>query len=335
MQHCVSRSKNILQNRCKEKIGHHPDSVAQAWIGSIAIFAQDYSLLYNIGSEQVTNQYRRKQIMNTLQQFANHLYQNEKSAATIEKYLHNIKMFLLWLNGREITKERSICYKKSLSAHYKAASVNAMLAGINGYLTFVGKADCRVKPLRIQRTLFSDDSRELSIKEYSRLVHAAAGAQISYVMQTICSTGIRVSELRYITAEAVREGRVTVRSKGKTRIIFLPVPLRKLLLSYMKKTGVTSGCVFLTKNKKPLSRNAVWRSMKALCKRAGVEPRKVFPHSLRHLFARVFYSMEKDLLRLADILGHTSVNTTRIYTMESGEKHIQLLEHVSQMLLAT
>ena len=271
--------------------------------------------------------------MNTLQQFEAHLRQNEKSAATIEKYLHDAGAFLLWLAGREVTKELTVAYKERLTATYKAASINAMLAGINSYLGFIGRADCRVKPLRVQRALFADESRELTREEYARLVRAAEGTQIAYVMQTICGTGIRVSELRYITAEAVREGRAVIRSKGKTRTIFLPAPLRKLLLGYMKKIGISAGCVFVTRNKKPLDRCAVWRQMKALCEKADVDARKVFPHSLRHLFARVFYSVEKDLLRLADILGHASVNTTRIYTMESGKKHLRLLERISQMLL--
>lgn len=271
--------------------------------------------------------------MITLQQFEAHLRQNEKSAATIKKYLHDAGAFLIYLNGRKITKELTVAYKERLTAVYKAASVNAMLAGVNSYLGFIGRADCRVKPLRVQRALFADESRELTREEYARLVRAAEGTQIAYVMQTLCGTGIRVSELRYITAEAVREGRATVCNKGKTRIIFIPAPLRKLLLGYMKKTGISAGCVFVTRNKKTLDRCAVWRQMKALCERAKVDSRKVFPHSLRHLFARVFYSVEKDLLRLADILGHASVNTTRIYTMESGKKHMKLLDRVSRLLL--
>ena len=271
--------------------------------------------------------------MSTLQQFGAHLRENEKSEATIEKYLHDAGAFLLWLAGREVTKELTVAYKERLTATYKAASINAMLAGINSYLGFIGRADCRVKPLRVQRALFADESRELTREEYARLVRAAEGTQIACVMQTICGTGIRVSELRYITAETVREGRAAIRNKGKTRTIFLPAPLRKLLLGYMKKIGISAGCVFVTRNKKPLDRCAVWRQMKALCEKADVDARKVFPHSLRHLFARVFYSVEKDLLRLADILGHASVNTTRIYTMESGKKHAALLERVSRLLV--
>ena len=260
--------------------------------------------------------------MNELQAFEKHLRENEKSPATIEKYLCDACAFLCWLDGREPTKELTVCYKEGLTERYKAASVNSMLAGINSYLSFSGRADCRVKPLRVQRTLFGSEERELSREEYARLVRAAGGAQIGVVMQTICGTGIRVSELRHITAEAVREGRAAVRNKGKTRVILIPAALRRLLLGYMKKAGVTTGSVFLSKNKTPLDRSTVWRRMKALCERAGVDPRKVFPHSLRHLFARVFYSVEKDLLRLADILGHASVNTTRIYTMETGRQHM-------------
>ena len=271
--------------------------------------------------------------MNELQAFEKHLRENEKSPATIEKYLRDARAFLCWLDGSEPTKELTVCYKEGLTERYETASVNSMLAGINSYLSFSGRADCRVKPLRVQRTLFGSEERELSREEYARLVCAAGGAQIGVVMQTICGTGIRVSELRHITAEAVREGRAAVRNKGKTRVILIPTALRRLLLGYMKKAGVTTGSVFLSKNKTPLDRSTVWRRMKALCERAGVDPRKVFPHSLRHLFARVFYSVEKDLLRLADILGHASVNTTRIYTMETGRQHMKLLERVSRTLL--
>ena len=234
--------------------------------------------------------------MNELQAFEKHLRESEKSPATIEKYLRDARAFLCWLDGREPTKELTVCYKAGLTERYEAASINSMLAGINSYLSFSDRADCRVKPLRVQRTLFGSEERELSREEYARLVRAAGGAQIGVVMQTICGTGIRVSELRHITAEAVREGRAAVRNKGKTRVILIPAALRRLLLGYMKKAGVTTGSVFLSKNKTPLDRSTVWRRMKALCERAGVDPRKVFPHSLRHLFARVFYSVEKDLL---------------------------------------
>ena len=195
--------------------------------------------------------------MNELQAFEKHLRENEKSPATIEKYLRDARAFLCWLDGREPTKELTVCYKEGLTERYEAASVNSMLAGINSYLSFSGRADCRVKPLRVQRTLFGSEERELSREEYARLVRAAGGAQIGVVMQTICGTGIRVSELRHITAEAVREGRAAVRNKGKTRVILIPAALRRLLLGYMKKAGVTTGSVFLSKNKTPLDRSTV------------------------------------------------------------------------------
>ena len=183
--------------------------------------------------------------MNELQAFEAHLHQNEKSPATIEKYLRDVRAFLRWLDGRGITKERTVCYKEVLSERYKAASVNAMLSGVNSYLSFLGHADCRVKPLPVQRSFFADEGRELSREEYARLVAAAKGTQLFYVLQTICGTGIRVSELRHITAEAVNTGRATVRSKGKTRVILLSDALRKLLRQYMKTSGVSTGCLFL------------------------------------------------------------------------------------------
>ena len=266
--------------------------------------------------------------MNELQAFEKHLRENEKSPATIEKYLRDARAFLCWLDGRKPTKELTVCYKEGLTERYEAASVNSMLAGINSYLSFSGRADCRVKPLRVQRTLFGSEERELSREEYTRLVRAAGGAQIGVVMQTICGTGIRVSELRHITAEALREGRAAVRNKGKTRVILIPAALRRLLLGYMKKAGVTTGSVFLSKNKTPLDRSTVWRRMKALCERAGVDPRKVFPHSLRHLFARTFYRACQDVAKLADVLGHSSLETTRIYLLTSGAEHQRQLDRL-------
>ena len=271
--------------------------------------------------------------MNTLQQFEAHLRQSEKSAATIKKYLHDVGKFLRWLDGREITKELTVAYKERLTARYKAASVNAMLSGINGYLAFIGRADCRVKPLPVQRCFFADEGRELSRAEYARLVAAARGTQLFYVLQAICGTGIRVSELRHITAEAVAAGRATVRNKGKTRVILLPGALRGLLRQYMKSSGVSTGALFLNAHGRPLDRFAVWRQMKRLCVKARVDANKVFPHALRHLFARLFYAMEKDLLRLADLLGHSSVNTTRIYTLDGGARHLQAMERVCRQLL--
>lgn len=266
--------------------------------------------------------------MYRLKEFEKELREDEKSRATIDKYLRDVKAFLLWLGDRELSKEMTITYKQEIITTYAARSVNSMIAGINSYLKFIGRAECCVKPLRIQRALFIDENHELTRAEFKRLMEAAGDSQIAYIMQALCGTGVRVSELKYITAEAVQKGCVTVRSKGKTRTIFIHETLQEALRIYMKKTGITSGSIFVTKNKKPLDRSVIWRKMKELCKKAEVNPEKVHPHALRHLFARIFYEAEKDLLRLADVLGHASINTTRIYTMETGRQHAESMNRV-------
>ena len=263
------------------------------------------------------------------------LRQEEKSQATLEKYMRDIRHFLAYLEDRTVSKEETIAYKEYLAQNYAPVSVNSMLVAVNGFLRFVGLQKCCVRLMKIQRQIFCREDKELTRQEYKRLVQAAAGTQTSYVLQTICGTGIRVSELQYITAEAVYQGKAVVNCKNKTRIIFIPGPLQKLLKEYLKKTGLQSGPVFLGKNKKPLDRSYIWRKMKELRKTAEVAPEKVFPHNLRHLFARVFYSIEKDIVRLADLLGHSSINTTRIYTMETGDQHISRMEQVQKILLTT
>ena len=263
------------------------------------------------------------------------LRQEEKSQATLEKYMRDIRHFLAYLEDRTVSKEETIAYKEYLTQNYAPVSVNSMLVAVNGFLRFVGLQKCCVRLMKIQRQIFCREDKELTRQEYKRLVQAAAGTQISYVLQTICGTGIRVSELQYITAEAVYQGKAVVNCKNKTRIIFIPGPLQKLLKEYLKKTGLQSGPVFLGKNKKPLDRSYIWRKVKELCKTAEVAPEKVFPHNLRHLFARVFYSIEKDIVRLADLLGHSSINTTRIYTMETGDQHISRMEQVQKILFTT
>ena len=263
------------------------------------------------------------------------LRQEEKSQATLEKYMRDIRHFLAYLEDRTVSKEETIAYKEYLTQNYAPVSVNSMLVAVNGFLRFVGLQKCCVRLMKIQRQIFCREDKELTRQEYKRLVQAAAGTQTSYVLQTICGTGIRVSELQYLTAEAVYQGKAVVNCKNKTRIIFIPGPLQKLLKEYLKKTGLQSGPVFLGKNKKPLDRSYIWRKMKELCKTAEVAPEKVFPHNLRHLFARVFYSIEKDIVRLADLLGHSSINTTRIYTMETGDQHISRMEQVQKILFTT
>ena len=235
------------------------------------------------------------------------------------------------MQDQPISKGALIDWKKQLAKRYAAASVNSMLAAVNTFLGFAGWADCKMKPLKIQRNLFCHEEKELTRAEYLRLVQAAGrggNERLSLVIQTICATGIRVSELRFVTVEAVRAGRSVVSCKGKTRIIFLPEKLCRLLTQYARKQKRPSGPIFVTRSGRPLDRCNIWRDMKALCESAGVAPEKVFPHNLRHLFARTYYTMEKDLFRLADLLGHSNINTTRIYTMENGTVHARQLEHM-------
>lgn len=263
------------------------------------------------------------------------LYEQEKGKSTICQYNRYLNMALLHFEGIELTKAVLIEWKEQLAEKQAPASVNTILAALNGFLKFMGWADLTVKPLKIQKSLFSDGNRELSQDEYARLVHAAerpGNRRLSLVIQTICSTGIRVSELKFITVEAVRAGRAEVSNKGKRRTVFIPKKLGKMLSTYLKEQKISQGHVFVTRSGKPLDRSNIWRDMKALCKSAGVDGVKVFPHNLRHLFARTYYSMEKDLSRLADILGHSSVNTTRIYTMESGIVHLRQIERLGLLI---
>ena len=267
-----------------------------------------------------------------IEAFAQYLRDQERSAATIEKYVHDVRALADFLNGRDISKGLLLEWKEALIEAYAPASVNTMLAAVNRFLAFCGLGDLRLRKLKIQKSLFLSEDKELTRAEYVRLVQAAQrqeNARLSLVIQTICATGIRVSELRFITAEAVQSGRAEVSNKGKRRAVFLPDKLRRLLKSYLQKQKITAGAVFLSRNGRPLDRSNIWRDMKALCESAGVAPGKVFPHNLRHLFARTFYALEKDLSRLADILGHSSVNTTRIYTAESGAVHARLLGRLS------
>lgn len=270
-----------------------------------------------------------------IENYTSALREDEKSSATITKYSHDLNMAAEYFDGAELTKSALIEWKDLLVEKYAAASVNSILAAVNGFLKHMGWNDLTVKPLRIQRALFRDESRELTSDEYKRLVRAAESAgnrRLSLVVQTICATGIRVSELKFITVDAVRTGHTEISNKGKRRTIFLPEKLRRILDKYIKETNKTKGAVFTTRNGKPLDRSNIWRDMKALCDSAGVEPGKVFPHNLRHLFARTYYSIEKDLSRLADILGHSSVNTTRIYTMESGAVHAHQIERMGLII---
>ena len=263
-------------------------------------------------------------------EFAEHLYREEKSNATREKYLRDVQAFCKYIHGCEITKEQVVGWKKQLVQNgYAVRSVNSMLASVNSMLNFLGMPECKVKNIRTQRQTYSAADRELTKAEYLRLLAASKNnKQMNLVLQTICSTGIRVSELRFFTLEAVRRGEITVDCKNKTRTILVPGKLRSLLLNYAKNQGITAGRIFVTRTGKPLNRSNIWAAMKKLCQAAGVKPQKVFPHNLRKLFARTFYTVEKDIARLADILGHSSINTTRIYIMTTGMEHRRKLERL-------
>lgn len=269
-----------------------------------------------------------------LKKFEDHLRQEEKSAATVEKYLRDVRQFLRFCGSRCNTPDKAltIAYKKHLSENYAPASVNSMLVSLNCFLRFIGRSDCTVKLIKIQRQMFCRESKELTTAEYKRLLKAAEGTRLFYILQTICGTGIRVSELKFITVEAVNSGVAEVNMKNKRRVIFIPAELKKTLKKYIKKSGIKAGSVFVTKGGKPVNRSNIWREMKALCQRANVAEEKVFPHNLRHLFARTFYSLDKDIVRLADILGHSSINTTRIYTVETGNRHMLCLNRLQKIL---
>ena len=257
------------------------------------------------------------------------LVEAEKSAATIEKYLHHVRQFVARYAGRRIDKALVLEYKTELGETYAPSSANAALAAINGFLRFWGFDDCCVKPFKVQRKIYCPEEKELTRAEYVRLVQAAkekSSERLALLLETICATGIRVSELQYITAEAVAQGEAVVRCKGKTRTIFLPTALCKKLRRYAGKQQLRTGPVFVTRTGKPMNRSNIWREMKALCERANVPPSKVFPHSLRHLFARTFYSIDHDVAKLADILGHSNINTTRIYIITSGAEHRRKME---------
>ena len=262
-------------------------------------------------------------------QYACHLREEEKSRITIEKYLRDVRGFARYLGSQYITKDAVIAYKQQLlNQGYALRSVNSMLAAVNSFLTFCGLTDCRVRLCRMQREIYQRSERELSRAEYLRLLRAAEGdRRLWLLMQTICSTGIRVSELNYFTVEAVR-GEVSVACKNKSRKILLPGKLQKLLLRYARAIGITGGVIFRTRNGKPLDRSNIWAAMKRLCARAKIDPGKVFPHNLRKLFARTFYDLEKDIAKLADVLGHSSINTTRIYIMTTGQEHRRQLERL-------
>ena len=266
-----------------------------------------------------------------IEDFAARLREDERSAATVEKYCREAARFAAWLEGREVNQVLALEYKAQLAESRTPAGVNGAVAALNKLCSFLGLEGCRLKAVKQQRRIFRDEARELTENEYRRLLAAArrrGNERLLLVMETVCSTGIRISELRFFTVESAKRGRVEVDNKGKRRTVFLPGKLQTLLLRYARKRGIAEGPVFVTRTGRPLDRSNIWSEMKGLCREAGVEPGKVFPHNLRHLFARTYYGLEKDIVRLADILGHASIETTRIYTMESGYTHRKQLERM-------
>lgn len=264
-----------------------------------------------------------------LADYRNYLIENERSAATVEKYIFNVGRFVDWLGNRELSRELALEWKERLIGEGRSAStVNTAISALNGYFAFIGRSDCRLRFLKVQRRVFRDEKRDLTREEYDRLLNAAKSRseRLSLVMETICSCGLRVSEVRYITAEALERGEAHISMKGKLRTILLPGKLVKKLRAYAKKQGIISGPIFRTSFGNPLSRIQIWSEMKSLCRAAHVDPEKVFPHNLRHLFAVVYYKAHHDIVKLADILGHSSINTTRIYLISSGKEHQRQLE---------
>ena len=264
--------------------------------------------------------------------YGRYLHAEERSPGTVAKYLRDIEAFARWTEGASVTKELAAGWKEHLrSQDYAPATINSMLAPLNGLFHFLGWDECRVKFLKIQRRLFRDAGRELTRAESDRLLATARARgqnRLALLMETICATGIRVSEVRYITVEAAQRGRAEISLKGKIRTILIPGKLCRKLLKYARKNKTASGEIFLTRNGKSLSRRQIWAELKRLCKYAGVERTKVFPHNLRHLFATTFYKACKDIARLADVLGHSSIETTRIYLVTSGAEHARQMERL-------
>jgi len=266
-----------------------------------------------------------------IQEFEQYLKNEEKSEATVEKYMRDIKNFALFVGGAILSKQTVLEYKSKLGESYAVSSANSMIAALNSFLRFCDWHDLCIRQFKVQRQAYCSEQKELTRTEYLRLLDAANTKQnerLNLILQTICGTGIRVSELQYITVEALHRSEAIVNCKGKTRRIFIIQGLKKKLLRYVKKQKITSGSVFVTRNGRPMSRNNIWKEMKSLCERANVAPSKVFPHNLRHLFARTFYGIEKDIAKLADILGHASIDTTRIYIVTTGAEHRRKMEYM-------
>ena len=271
----------------------------------------------------------------TVASFESWLISEERSGGTVKKYVHDVLSFAEWNGSAPLIKDAVALWKEHLiNSGYNPTTINSMLAAINTYCRYAG-LDFKVKFLRIQRKIFCEENKELTKAEYEKLIETAdkhGKSRIAMIIETIGATGIRVSELQYITVEAAKAGRVQISLKGKIRTILLPTKLCRKLLKYAKKQKIASGEIFVTKSGKGITRKQVWAEMKALCQKAGVAASKVFPHNLRHLFARIFYRATKDVAKLADLLGHSSIETTRIYLLSTGEEHEKLLNRLQLVL---
>lgn len=264
-----------------------------------------------------------------LKSFSEYLHDQEKSSSTIKTYQRELFSLQIYIDGDNITKEKLILYKNILANQYTPSTCNVAIASINSFLRFMGRQDLMIKPLRVQKQIFEDKDRELTKKDYNKLIEAAMlnnDERTALAIQTICSTGIRVSELQFITVDSLRKGQAQVKNKGKNRMVFLPKTLVQVLKKYVVNQNIASGSIFVTRNGKCLDRSNLWKSMKNLCDIAGVKSSKIYPHNLRHLFAKTYYTQQKDISRLADILGHSNINTTRLYTRESGIVHARQIE---------
>ena len=272
----------------------------------------------------------------TISSFRLYLQERECSAATVAKYMHDVGQLALFCGGRGADKAMLIAFKQALQARgYAPASINSMLAAVNRYLDFAGHSEWKLRYLKVQRANFIRRERELTQQEYRRMVEAARAAgdrRLEMLLQTICATGIRVSEVRAITVESLRAGQAEIRNKGRIRVILLPGKLCGALSKYCRRKGISSGQIFVTGSGRPLDRSNIWKMMKRLAARAKVDAGKVFPHNLRHLFARTYYKAYKDIVRLADILGHASVDTTRIYTCRTGKEQQRQIERLPLLL---
>lgn len=274
----------------------------------------------------------RTSTVEQIREFSRYLREEERETATIDKYSRDVKDFFIWLKDREISRERMGEWRGYLlQAGRKPVTINGKLSALNKFLSFLGRNDCRIKYLKIQRRLFRSTEKQLSKQEYIRLLetaHSLGRERLALLMETICATGIRVSEVKYITAEAIRAGRTEIALKGKIRTILLPGKLCRKLQKYVRKRKIVSGEIFLTRNGKGLSRRQIWAEMKSLCEKAGVAPSKVFPHNLRHLFAQTFYRVCRDVAKLADVLGHSSIETTRLYLISTEAEHVRQMERM-------